>query len=232
MAPGSRRTHDSRRSIRPPARKSAKWPGRGPPISTRRLPQPRRGSLAWKKISAFDRRKVLRAAGDLMRARADEIATILTMEQGKPLVEARMETLAAADIIDWFADEGHARLWPHRSLAQRRRHPDRAERPGRSGRRLHAVEFPDQPGGAQGVRRARLRLLDPGQGGRGDPGRARRADQGFRRRRGSRRARSASSMAIRRRFPPISSRIPSSARSASPARPRSASSLRRSPACT
>lgn len=65
-----------------------------------------RGFKAWRKVSAFERSKILRKAGDLMRERAEETARILTMEQGKPLVEAKGETLAAADVIDWFAEEG------------------------------------------------------------------------------------------------------------------------------
>ncbi len=60
----------------------------------------------WKKISAFERSKVLRKAADLLRGRADKIATIMTLEQGKPVGEAKMEVLAAADVIDWFAEEG------------------------------------------------------------------------------------------------------------------------------
>jgi succinate-semialdehyde dehydrogenase/glutarate-semialdehyde dehydrogenase len=64
-----------------------------------------------------------------------------------------METLAAADIIEWFADEGlrvYGRIVPR---AQPRRHADGAEGPGGPGGGLHAVELPDQPGGAQGRRR-------------------------------------------------------------------------------
>ena len=48
----------------------------------------------------------MRKAADLLRERADEIAPLMTMEQGKPLAEAKVETLAGADIIDWFAEEG------------------------------------------------------------------------------------------------------------------------------
>ena len=36
----------------------------------------------------------------------------MTMEQGKTLAEAKMEAMAAADVIEWFAEEGQARLWP------------------------------------------------------------------------------------------------------------------------
>ncbi len=65
-----------------------------------------RGFKAWRKVSAFERSKILRKAANLMRERADETARILTLEQGKPLAEAKMEALAAGDTIDWFAEEG------------------------------------------------------------------------------------------------------------------------------
>jgi succinate-semialdehyde dehydrogenase / glutarate-semialdehyde dehydrogenase len=64
------------------------------------------GFQTWKKLPAYDRYKILRKAADLMRSRADEIARIMTTEQGKPLAEAKGETLLAGDLIDWFAEEG------------------------------------------------------------------------------------------------------------------------------
>ena len=64
-----------------------------------------KGFQTWKKVSAFDRAKLMRKAADIFRSRADEIARLLTMEQGKPLPEAKIEVLAGADIIDWFAEE-------------------------------------------------------------------------------------------------------------------------------
>ena len=64
-----------------------------------------RGFHDWRQRSAFERSKLMRRAADLVRDRADTIARIMTIEQGKPLAEAKMETLAAADIIDWFAEE-------------------------------------------------------------------------------------------------------------------------------
>jgi succinate-semialdehyde dehydrogenase/glutarate-semialdehyde dehydrogenase len=57
-----------------------------------------------------------------MRERAADMAGILTQEQGKPLVEAKLEAMAAADIIEWFADEGmrvYGRVVPSRNLAAR-----------------------------------------------------------------------------------------------------------------
>jgi len=72
----------------------------------------------WRKVSAFDRYKIMRKAAELLRSRADEIARIMTAEQGKPIAEAKMETLAGADVIDWFAEEGrraYGRVIPARA---------------------------------------------------------------------------------------------------------------------
>ncbi len=61
---------------------------------------------AWMKLTAYDRAKVLKKTADLMRERADAIAKTLTMEQGKPLAEAKAEVLHSADTFEWFAEEG------------------------------------------------------------------------------------------------------------------------------
>jgi succinate-semialdehyde dehydrogenase/glutarate-semialdehyde dehydrogenase len=71
----------------------------------RALAAAERGFRTWRRTSAFERSKVMRKAADLLRSRVDEIARLMTLEQGKPLAEARMETLGAADTIDWFAEE-------------------------------------------------------------------------------------------------------------------------------
>ncbi len=65
-----------------------------------------RGFAVWKRISAFERYKIMRKAAQLLRERLEQVACLMTMEQGKPLAEARMEILAGADTIDWFAEEG------------------------------------------------------------------------------------------------------------------------------
>ncbi|HAE45918.1 MAG: NAD-dependent succinate-semialdehyde dehydrogenase [Tistrella sp.] len=78
-----------------------------------------RAFRTWRKVSPYDRSKVMRKAADLLRERADTIARIMTMEQGKPLAEAKVETLAAADLIDWFAEEGrrtYGRVIPSRAV--------------------------------------------------------------------------------------------------------------------
>ena len=77
-----------------------------------------KGFKAWRKVSGFERAKLLRKAGEIMRSRADQIAQLMTMEQGKPLAEARMEAMLAGDIMDWFAEESrrtYGRIVPARA---------------------------------------------------------------------------------------------------------------------
>src|SRR6516162_797677 len=64
-----------------------------------------KGFAAWRKVSPHDRYRLMRKAADIVRGRAGEIATLMTMEQGKPIAESKGETLAGADVIDWFAEE-------------------------------------------------------------------------------------------------------------------------------
>src|SRR4029077_12684474 len=64
-----------------------------------------KGFAAWRKISAFERYKIMRKAANLMRERLDLIATLMTMEQGKTVAEAKGEILNGCDTIDWFAEE-------------------------------------------------------------------------------------------------------------------------------
>jgi len=77
-----------------------------------------KGFKTWRKISAYDRSKIMRKAADLLRERAGHVAQLLTMEQGKPLAEAKGEVLAGADVIDWFAEEArraYGRVIPARA---------------------------------------------------------------------------------------------------------------------
>jgi succinate-semialdehyde dehydrogenase/glutarate-semialdehyde dehydrogenase len=61
---------------------------------------------AWRKKTAKERATILRAWNDLMIANADDLALIMTAEQGKPLAEAKGEVVYAASFIEWFAEEG------------------------------------------------------------------------------------------------------------------------------
>jgi len=60
---------------------------------------------AWARVPAKERGAVLRKLFDLMVANVDDLALILTSEQGKPLAEARGEIIYAASFIEWFAEE-------------------------------------------------------------------------------------------------------------------------------
>jgi len=76
-----------------------------------------KGFETWRDMAPAARSKIMRGAAGLMRARAGEIARVLTQEQGKPLAEAEGEAKAAADIIEWFAEEGfrvYGRIVPSR----------------------------------------------------------------------------------------------------------------------
>jgi succinate-semialdehyde dehydrogenase / glutarate-semialdehyde dehydrogenase len=77
---------------------------------------------AWRKVSAYERAKLLQKAANLLRARVDSIAALMTLEQGKPLTESRIEVAAAADIFEWFGEEGrraYGRVVPSRAASLR-----------------------------------------------------------------------------------------------------------------
>jgi succinate-semialdehyde dehydrogenase/glutarate-semialdehyde dehydrogenase len=76
------------------------------------------GFAVWRKMSAYERSGIMRKAAGLIRERLEDIARLMTAEQGKPLVEARMEIAGSADVIDWFAEEGrraYGRVIPARA---------------------------------------------------------------------------------------------------------------------
>jgi succinate-semialdehyde dehydrogenase / glutarate-semialdehyde dehydrogenase len=89
----------------------------------RALAAAQKGFETWRDMAAVERAKIMRKAAALIRERANEIAPLLTQEQGKPLVEAKGETLAAADLTEWFADESqrvYGRLVPSRGKPELR----------------------------------------------------------------------------------------------------------------
>jgi succinate-semialdehyde dehydrogenase/glutarate-semialdehyde dehydrogenase len=78
---------------------------------------------AWRKKTAKDRAAVLRRWHDLILENADDLALIMTTEQGKPLPEAKGEVQFGASFIEWFAEEGKRVAgdtlqspWPDRRL--------------------------------------------------------------------------------------------------------------------
>ncbi|MGZ5041830.1 MAG: NADP-dependent succinate-semialdehyde dehydrogenase [Usitatibacter sp.] len=60
---------------------------------------------AWRSMLAKERSALLRKWFDLMIAHADDLAALLTAEQGKPLAEAKGEILYGASFVEWFAEE-------------------------------------------------------------------------------------------------------------------------------
>ena len=71
----------------------------------------------WKAIPPQDRARTVRRIGTMIRERVDQIAHIMTLEQGKPLAEARAETLATAEMTEWLAEESrrvYGRIVPSR----------------------------------------------------------------------------------------------------------------------
>lgn len=65
-----------------------------------------RGFRTWSRTSPANRAEVILKAARLMRERVDEMAVAMTLEQGKPLAQARLEILRGCDIIEWDAQEG------------------------------------------------------------------------------------------------------------------------------
>jgi succinate-semialdehyde dehydrogenase/glutarate-semialdehyde dehydrogenase len=61
---------------------------------------------AWRALTAKERATILRKLFDLMLANADDLAAIMTAEQGKPLTEAKGEVVYSAGFVEWFAEEG------------------------------------------------------------------------------------------------------------------------------
>jgi succinate-semialdehyde dehydrogenase/glutarate-semialdehyde dehydrogenase len=81
-----------------------------------------RAMPAWRAASAYERARVLKKTAELIRERADTMARTLTLEQGKPLAEAKAEVLHAADTFEWFAEEGkraYGRMIPPSNVAKR-----------------------------------------------------------------------------------------------------------------
>lgn len=65
-----------------------------------------RGFKVWRKTSPAKRTQIILKAASLIRERVNEMAAAMTMEQGKPIEQARLEILRGCDIIEWDATEG------------------------------------------------------------------------------------------------------------------------------
>ncbi|HEY7381339.1 MAG TPA: NAD-dependent succinate-semialdehyde dehydrogenase [Gaiella sp.] len=83
----------------------AEVPRMGAAETRRALEAASRALPEWKGRTARERARVLRRVADLMEERAEELASLLVLEQGKPLAEARAEIAYAASFYEWFGEE-------------------------------------------------------------------------------------------------------------------------------
>ena len=81
-------------------------PAMGAAETRRAIASADRAWPAWRALTAAERGAILRRWHDLMLAAQDDLAQIMTAEQGKPLAEARGEIAYAASYFAWFAEEG------------------------------------------------------------------------------------------------------------------------------
>ena len=81
-------------------------PNMGAPECRRAISSAAAALPAWAARTAKDRAVILRRWFDLMLAHQEDLAMLMTAEQGKPLAESKGEILYAASFIEWFAEEG------------------------------------------------------------------------------------------------------------------------------
>ena len=84
----------------------ARVPAMGAAETRRAIAAADRAWPDWRALTAVQRAAILRRWHDLMLAAQDDLAQIMTAEQGKPLAEARGEIAYAASYFAWFAEEG------------------------------------------------------------------------------------------------------------------------------
>ncbi len=75
-------------------------------LETRRaIEAAERAQVGWRAVPAKEKSRLIRNLFDLMMAHQDDLGTIMTLEQGKPLAEARGEIAYGAAFLEWFAEE-------------------------------------------------------------------------------------------------------------------------------
>jgi succinate-semialdehyde dehydrogenase/glutarate-semialdehyde dehydrogenase len=80
-------------------------PDMGAAETRRAIEAANRAFASWKKVPAKQRAAVMRKWHDLMMANADDLALLMTLEQGKPLAESKGEVVYAASFLEWFGEE-------------------------------------------------------------------------------------------------------------------------------
>ena len=95
----------------------------------RALAAAQRGFEVWRDTPALERSTIMRRAAELMRERADEIGALMTLEQGKPLAEAKAEAADGGGHHRMVRRRRPPHLRPHRAAALPGRAADGAEEP-------------------------------------------------------------------------------------------------------
>jgi succinate-semialdehyde dehydrogenase/glutarate-semialdehyde dehydrogenase len=88
----------------------------------RALEATRRAWPVWRALGPRERGRMLHRAAHLLRERAEPIARLATLEEGKTLAETRVEVGVAAEIFEWYAEEGrraYGRVLPQRVAGMR-----------------------------------------------------------------------------------------------------------------
>ncbi len=80
-------------------------PRMGAAETRRAIEAAQRALPGWRGLLAKERARILRRWADLMADHAEELATLLTTEQGKPIAESRVEVAYAASFFEWFGEE-------------------------------------------------------------------------------------------------------------------------------
>lgn len=80
-------------------------PNAGPQEMQRAIEAALKVQEQWADEPAAKRAKILLTAANLMRDRADELAKLMTLEEGKPVAEAKGEVAYAASFLEWFSEE-------------------------------------------------------------------------------------------------------------------------------
>src|SRR4051794_36468673 len=83
----------------------AQVPRMGAAETRRAIGAAQRALPGWRSALAKDRARIMRRWADLMMERSEELAVLLTTEQGKPLAESRVEIAYAASFLEWFGEE-------------------------------------------------------------------------------------------------------------------------------
>jgi succinate-semialdehyde dehydrogenase/glutarate-semialdehyde dehydrogenase len=81
-------------------------PRMGPDDTRRAIVAAERAYPGWKSLLAKDRARILRRFADLMLENQEDLAVLMTREQGKPVAESRAEIAYAASFLEWFGEEG------------------------------------------------------------------------------------------------------------------------------